>query len=550
VVARGVPEQRQAGDVDRDLRMLAEHAGDMLARLTPDGVYLYVSPSCKRVLGYTQEELIGTSAYAYFAQEDVSERRQVNDQVVATDGTITTLYRRRHKDGRLLWVESTERAVRDDHGDVVELHSASRDVTQRIADEELRRQWEASFQLTTQGISITDPATGIIRSVNPAFARMHGGSPEDYAGLSLVSVFADPDAIPALPDAGVLIYEADHVRVDGSTFPVRTEVVGAYDAGGRALHRVAHYTDITEERRRAAAERDASERFTQVFDHAPIGMMVVGLDNTLILANRAMHKMLGYEPGTLAGRSVAEITHPDDMAMTDEHIAAINRKQVPTSQLEKRFVRADGTVDWALASAAPVLDRDGNVAYRIVHAVDITGRKSMEEALQKLADHDSLTGLWNRRRFLEELERQVARCRRYGEQATLVQLDLDNFKSVNDTLGHAAGDDLLRRVAEALRARVRASDSVCRLGGDEFAALLVGVTAADAEQIAQQICSAINSSTTAPGSDNTTVTVSAGIVSLNESPNSAHDAFLAADSAMYKAKRAGRKRVTRDQPER
>ena len=112
----------------------------------------------------------------------------------------------------------------------------------------------------------------------------------------------------------------------------------------------------------------------------------------------------------------------------------------------------------------------------IVHVEDISVRKRMEASLQRLADHDPLTDLWNRRRFEEELRRQVARCRRYGEKAALLLMDLDGFKAVNDSFGHKAGDDLLKLVAAALQQRVRGTDAVARLGGDEFAVLLGNVS--------------------------------------------------------------------------
>ena len=103
-------------------------------------------------------------------------------------------------------------------------------------------------------------------------------------------------------------------------------------------------------------------------------------------------------------------------------------------------------------------------------------RKRMEASVQRLADHDPLTDLWNRRRFEEELRRQVARCQRYGEKAALLVMDLDGFKAVNDSFGHKVGDDLLKLVAAALQRRVRGTDAVARLGGDEFAVLLGNVS--------------------------------------------------------------------------
>ena len=158
--------------------------------------------------------------------------------------------------------------------------------------------------------------------------------------------------------------------------------------------------------------------------------------------------------------------------------------------------------------------------------------------LRHLADHDGLTGLLNRRRFEQELARHLAHGRRYGAEGAALVLDLDRFKPVNDTYGHAAGDRLLARVACVLRERLRATDVVARLGGDEFAVLLPRADRVGAEAVAHSLVETVRAEALAAGAD--PVTVSAGVVLLGE--GTAFDvegALAAADIAMYDAKTAG-----------
>ena len=127
--------------------------------------------------------------------------------------------------------------------------------------------------------------------------------------------------------------------------------------------------------------------------------------------------------------------------------------------MEKRYFTAQGHLIWVGLAVSLVRDEAGRPVHFISQITDISERKRMETKLRRLADHDSLTGLWNRRRFEDELQRQVGRCQRYGERAALLLTDLDGFKDVNDTFGHKAGDDLLKVVATGLRARLRHTDS-------------------------------------------------------------------------------------------
>ncbi|MFL5866467.1 MAG: putative bifunctional diguanylate cyclase/phosphodiesterase [Thermoleophilaceae bacterium] len=179
------------------------------------------------------------------------------------------------------------------------------------------------------------------------------------------------------------------------------------------------------------------------------------------------------------------------------------------------------------------------IARAMRHSVE---RRGSEERLQHMADHDPLTGLLNRRRLEEELERHASQVRRYGREGALLVLDIDHFKHVNDALGHRAGDELISSVATVLRERLRASDILARLGGDEFALLLPKAGAREAQKVAEDLLAAVRKhSVLVDGGDRRTVTASVGVALFEDEGGAAGDDVLVrADLAMYDAKEAGR----------
>jgi diguanylate cyclase (GGDEF)-like protein len=192
-----------------------------------------------------------------------------------------------------------------------------------------------------------------------------------------------------------------------------------------------------------------------------------------------------------------------------------------------------------------VRDDGGRPAYAVIQVVDITERKRFEGQLQYLADHDALTGLYNRRRFEEELDRVLAAAERYGRAGALLVLDLDGFKYVNDTLGHPVGDELIARLAGTLRDELRESDVIARLGGDEFGVILPEATEAEAAAVADKLLRAVQrDGTVADASRRARVTASIGVAPFDGGDGlSAEELLVEADIAMYDAKEGGRNRA-------
>jgi diguanylate cyclase (GGDEF)-like protein/PAS domain S-box-containing protein len=292
---------------------------------------------------------------------------------------------------------------------------------------------------------------------------------------------------------------------------------------------VVSFTDVTEAHREL---RRATELFSTAFSAAPIGMALVDLDGGWLRVNRALCDLVGYAEADLMPLTFQDITHPDDL---DADLSLLNDTAAGKRggyQMQKRYLHADGRVIWAQLSVSLVSDEAGKPLHFISQIQDVTERRRLEGRLQQLADHDPLTGLLNRRRLEEELGHQLARCGRHGESAALMIMDLDGFKAVNDTYGHATGDVVLRDVAAALASRSRGSDTLARVGGDEFAAILVGV---DDEQ-AHSVAAGLAGAAAAGGADHG-VTASVGVAALM--PEDTVDGALArADRAMYAAKRA------------
>ena len=296
--------------------------------------------------------------------------------------------------------------------------------------------------------------------------------------------------------------------------------------------------------RKSVVLEEALRYFDVAFDRSPIGMAVFNTDGEYVRVNAALSALLGRAPEDLLGRRDQELTHPEDRQADLDAAWEILEGRMDTHQTEKRFVRPDGSVVWALANLTFLRDEAGRPLSWVGQFQDVTERHRQEAELRHLADHDPLTGLLNRRSFERALEQHLTRVRRYGLQGAILMIDLDGFKAVNDAHGHVTGDALLASAAARLRERLRTSDLLARLGGDEFAALLPAAGREAAEHVARVTVEVVRDLSPAAGAGGVVITASVGAAVIGD-PDATADAVLhAADRAMYEAKRAGRDRFT------
>jgi len=361
---------------------------------------------------------------------------------------------------------------------------------------------------------------GAVVAVNEGAVELFGAP--DLEGRPL------KELVPLAPKPGRGWRPAQARRVNNTPLPV--EAWASELGDGRLLYGVRAL-------RESAVLEEALRYFDVAFDRSPIGMAVFNTDGEYVRVNAALSELLGRAPEDLLGRRDQELTHPDDRQADLDAAWEILEGRIDTHQTEKRFMRPDGSVVWALANLTFLRDEAGRGLSWVGQFQDVTARRSQEAELRHLADHDSLTGLLNRRSFERALDQHLARVRRYGVQGALLMIDLDGFKAVNDQHGHGTGDAVLSGVAERLRARLRTSDLLARLGGDEFAALLPAADRAEAEHVAGIAVEVVRDLSPEQGPP---VTASVGAAVLAEPELTAHVVQRQADRAMYAAKRAGR----------
>jgi diguanylate cyclase (GGDEF)-like protein/PAS domain S-box-containing protein len=400
---------------------------------------------------------------------------------------------------------------------------------------------------SSENVTIVDP-DGTLRYASPAFGRMLGYAPEEVVGTMNVLDHVHPDDLPhvleetekALSEGGIATNEVEYRfrHKDGSWRWV--ESAGTYLLDDPHVKGVVVQTrDITERKRTEEALREAEERFRRSFDDAAIGMALVAPDGRFLRTNRSLCEILGYREEELLGKTFQVLTHPDDLDADLDQVRRMLLGEVRTYQMEKRYFHKDGHVVWVLLSVSLVHDDEGDPLYFVSQIQDITEHKVLEERLEHRAFHDPLTNLPNRQLFMDRLGQALRRTMRRHNQVTVLFMDLDGFKVVNDSLGHDVGDLLLALVAQRLRRCLRPEDTLARFGGDEFLVLIEAVDdPGRAVQVAERITEELRRPFIIEGRD-LYVTASIGI-SLGGARTHDPDALLReADTAMYRTKNEG-----------
>ncbi|CAN7515551.1 GGDEF/EAL domain-containing response regulator [Duganella sp. LjRoot269] len=416
------------------------------------------------------------------------------------------------------------------------------------SDKQLRDalQWyAATLRGVADSVVVTDAASRV-RFLNPAAETLVGWRLTEAQGQDIDRVLQLQDADrnplpsplrqvlsaaprPAMPQGLRLVPRG------GESHVVEDSVAPIYSNQGKLLGAVMVLRDIQQ---RAAAEqrlRQSEERFRNAFDLAPGGMALAAADGRFVQVNAAMCRLLRVAPDNLTGRKLDD--YAADEAGAAPHLELLHGGHGATVQFEQRL-RAGGLEVWALVSVSLLRPDDGGGMLFQLH--DITERKLAEARLARLAHFDALTGLPNRAAISEEIERQIALARRHGHRLAVVFLDLDYFKHVNDSLGHEAGDELLRVIGRRLRAAVRVSDMVGRLGGDEFVLLLPEI--ADLEDV-MKVAAKMQAECLKPihmlGHE-LRVGISLGASLFPDDAQDSRSLLRYADSAMYAAKAEGR----------
>jgi diguanylate cyclase (GGDEF)-like protein/PAS domain S-box-containing protein len=277
----------------------------------------------------------------------------------------------------------------------------------------------------------------------------------------------------------------------------------------------------------------------------------VGIDGAFLYVSPSSLRVLGWKPEEMMKMPPFILVHPDDLSPLTSDVDRIMAPGAAAPLTELRIRKRDGSYIWMEVSRRVVRDDSTEIPREVVLVMrDITERKKLDEKLNMLALTDSLTGLANRRAFDEALEREWRRTLREGSQMSLVLLDIDYFKELNDCYGHQVGDDCLRAVAAAIKGAVRASDIATRYGGDEIAVILPGADASGAREVARKVRAAVEALHISHGSREEAggwVTASVGVATAlarqGGTMQMPQSLLQAADNALYKAKHEGRNRV-------
>jgi diguanylate cyclase (GGDEF)-like protein/PAS domain S-box-containing protein len=565
-----------AGEADPDIDQVERlYAHPLIAREifegTPVGInltdvegrVLATNPAFARLVGRSPADLRKRTFDSITHPADRETDRSLFGELLAGRRDFYRIEKRYVRpDGRVVWVRLSVSLIRDGSGEPRFTVGVAEDITDRKEAETALQRSEARYRdlfEDAHDVVFTLDLTGKFTSINRAAEQVSGYLRDEARSMHFAGVVAPADVPKArsmiqekLGAGGNTSYELTLVRKDGRQvlLELSTQLV-IEDGAPVGIQGIGR--DITEKRQAEERLRESERRFSDAFEHSPIGMALVGLDGRWLRVNRSLCDLLGYPEQELVQANIHDLTHPDDQEADVVILERILAGEGATAETEKRYFHRSGRIVWVRVKVTLVSRSDGTPWYFISQAQDLTEFKRTQDALHTLleqqkaslealeyaATHDSLTGLPNRSLFMDRLHHAVISARRQRATFSLLLLDLDGFKSVNDTYGHAAGDTCLIELARRLKVVLRGTDSVGRLGGDEFVILLFGANEVAARTVADKL-RLLASMPTDLGGCEVELGTSVGIAVFPSMGDDARSLLHAADMAMYATKRQAR----------
>jgi diguanylate cyclase (GGDEF)-like protein/PAS domain S-box-containing protein len=401
------------------------------------------------------------------------------------------------------------------------------------------------FDHTSDLIQCVAP-DGSLSYTNRAWRATMGYTEQEVQSLNLLDIL-HPDSTVCCQDRFSRLLHGETLSCIEFKFRTKSgETIylvgdcGTIIKDGNAISTRGIFKNITGTIKAEEALKITEARYQALYENAPDIHCIISTSGEIVSINQSGARMLGYEIHELVGESAAKVIHPEDQRVVFGSVEEAFKNPETKTGIEYRKIRKDGSILWVHQRTS--LDPGDGPQRLLVVCRDITDKRYLEDKLTHQASHDALTNLLNRREFEKRLQQLLTRDADPADRHMLCFLDLDQFKIINDTCGHIAGDELLRQVAALLTGLIRSRDTLARIGGDEFAVLMEHASLEKALSFSEKIREAVAGFEFHWRSQRFTIGVSIGVVPI-QIGHSVTDTLNLADMACYTAKKEGRNRV-------
>ena len=514
------------------------------------GTYIEINKSFQEYTGIPKEAIIGKSDFDIYPMEE-AEIYTASDKATILDKGQE--FFESMVNGK--WKEEYKRAVRDKSGKIIGTTGFSRDITKRKKIEEALKESERSKAVLLSNLPgvayrCINDKNWTMTFLSDGCFELTGYRPEELVGNKMVpfnDLITDEFKQKTFKKWEMDIAENKKSNDEyvittksGETKWVWDQSIGIPDQNGMLTESEGFIMDITERKRAVAAINESEDRFKTIFDSAPLG---IGIFET----NTGQVYQINPKFAEIIGRSIEEIktldwksySHPEEIQENMNYLKQVQKKKINGFNMNKRFIRPDGSIVWVNMKVVP-FQKESIKEMHLVMIEDITESKKREEEIKYISYHDILTGLYNRT-FFEEEQKRFDLSRKFP--ISLIMGDVNGLKLVNDTIGHNAGDELLRQIAQILKKTCRGDDIIARIGGDEFVILMSQTDSAGSSEVCNRIYQACKDYEKTKGFKNIILSISLGHATKSGKGRSVEELLSEAEQMLYQKKNIDRAKV-------